>query len=219
MAARRHRFLLVLLTLAVAAPAAVAAPGPRDEREPLTAAGNRLARQTVLRPSDLGAGWQSQRLPQSDDGAARCPGYDPDLSRFTIVGKAQSAFTNGAGGQVMSSTEVFATAAQAADDFRTGVQPALAACLRHMLERQFRAARIDARVASSRPVAAPRVGDRAAAFRVVTALGVEGRSLRLYTDLLVFQRGRSISALSFTGALRPLERRDAFAHLVAARMR
>ena len=219
MVTRRHRLLVLLLALGVAAPAAVAATNPREERERLTGAGNTLARQTVLRASDLGGGWQPQRLGPMDGASARCPGYDPDFSRFTIVGKARSAFTNGAGGQIISSVEVFETAAQAAGDFGLGARPAVARCLGHMLQREIRAAGVDARVASSRMVAAPRVGDRAAAFRLVTTMRLEARSLRLYSDVIVFQRGRSIAALNFTGALRPLERRAAFAHLIAARMR
>ena len=68
-------------------------------------------------------------------------------------------------------------------------------------------------------VTAPRVGERAAGYRVVMTISALGTSFRVYFDSLVFQRGRSVAAVAFTGARQPLPGQVALARVVAARMR
>jgi hypothetical protein len=95
--------VLCLAALAAAAAAAVAGPlgDPHREQERLTAADMALAKRIALRATDLPTGWRRTPVPPDND-EFKCPGFDPDLSRFTITGKAQSAFTHPGGAQVLS---------------------------------------------------------------------------------------------------------------------
>jgi len=217
---RVRRLLLVLAVLvAVGATAAVAARNPHAERQHLTAAGNRLAKRALLRPSDL-PDWTRIAAP-SDDSSPTCPGFDPDVSAFTVTGKAAVSFVHSALAQIGSTADVFASRGQAAGDFKADAKPQLAGCLRYLLEREFRASAgaVKADVLSARMVRAPRLGERSAAYRLVSRVRVGGLSLRAYTDLLVIQRGRTIAALIFTGIDSPVPSRTAYGRIVAARMR
>ena len=214
------RIAAVLVLLALAAPAALAGPDPRAEQLRLNAADNALARRATVRLGDLSAGWRSVPAGAESSEVPSCPGYAPDFSRFVITGESRSAFQNGAGGSIVSSVEVFRSRGDAVGDFRLGTQAAVARCLQRLLDRAFAGVKgLEARVVSSRRVPAPKVGERAAAYRLVAELGVGGASLKVYVDVLVVQRGRSIAALFFTGAFEPLPGRTALARVVAARLR
>jgi hypothetical protein len=215
---RRSGLALVAAVFALGGTAAIAATDPHKEQERLRPADMAHARRTTLKATDLASGWK--RMPVgSDDDDSKCPGFDPDFSAFTITGKAQSMFTS-QGGVVLSAVEVYATRGQAIGDFRTGAKPALAKCIRHAFETDFaRGAGGTARTISSRMVTAPRVGERSALYRLVGTLTVEGRTIRVYMDVLGVQRGRSITALFSTGFGGPIRGQTAVARLIAARMR
>ena len=178
-----------------------------------------LARQMTLRATDVGAGWRRTATPKDEDASMNCPGFNPDFSRFTITGKAESTFQHPAGAQITSAIEVFATRGQAAGDFQLGAKPALARCLRYVLNREFAKTDLMVRIRSSRMVAAPRVGARAASYRVLAELDVGAQIVRIHLDMLVLQRGRSIAVLMFTGVRAPVSRPVALARVVARRMR
>jgi hypothetical protein len=72
---------------------------------------------------------------------------------------------------------------------------------------------------SSRMVSAPRVGERSVLYRLVGTLTVRGQTIRIYMDVLAFQRGRSITALFSTGFGGPIRGQTALARVIAARMR
>jgi hypothetical protein len=211
---------VVSLTLLGSA-AAAAEPDPRREKERLTAADMALAGRIALRRSDLSGPWQAYPIPRSDGERLTCPGFNPDLSAFTITGKATAAFADPRGSSAVAAVEVYRTRADAIGDFRAGAKPAVAGCLRHVIEQQFRAAgdAFTLRVVSARMVRAPRVGERAIAYRIVASVEAGGAAVRVYLDVLGFQRGRSIVALFFTGAHRPVPGQVRVAQAVAARMR
>jgi len=157
----------------------------------------------------------------SDDSSLTCPGFDPDLSAFTINGKATATYVHSALAQISSTAEVYASRAQAAGDFKAGARPQLAACLRHVMDAAFRRTTggLEASVVSSRMVQAPRLGERSAAYRVISKVRVNSLALRAYSDLLVVQRGRTIAALVFTGIDDPVPSQTTYGRIVAARMR
>jgi hypothetical protein len=216
---RSSGFIVAATVFALSSAAALATGDPHAEQERLRTADMALARRTTVKAADLASGWKRMQVGSADDDS-KCPGFDPDFSDFTITGKASSLFARLGGGAVLSSVEVYETRAQAIGDFRTGAKPALAKCLRHAFETAFaRGAGGTARTKSSRMVAAPRVGERTALYRLVGTLTLQGRTLRVYMDLLAFQRGRSITSLFSTGFGGPIRGQAALARVIAARMR
>jgi hypothetical protein len=209
---------LVAAVFALGTAAAIAATDPHDEQERLRPADMALAKRTTLKATDLASGWK--RMPVGSEDDSKCPGFDPDFSAFTITGKAESMFIRRGSGVVLSAVEVYKTRAQAVGDFRTGAKPALAKCIRYAFETAFaRSAGGTARTMSSRMVTAPRVGERSVLYRLVGALTVQGQTIRVYMDVLAFQRGRSITVLLSTGLGGPIRGQTAVARLLAARMR
>jgi hypothetical protein len=198
--------------------AALAASDPHKERERLRPADMALARRATIKAADLVSGWK--RMPVGSDDDSKCPGFDPDFSAFTITGKASSLFVELGGGAVLSSVEVYKTRAQAIGDFRTGAKPAFAKCIRHAFETGVaRGAGETAKTISSRMVPAPRVGERSALYRLVGTLTLQGRTIRVYMDVLAFQRGRSITALLSSGFGGRIRGQTTLARVIAARMR
>lgn len=214
----RRLVLLTLLLVSLAAAATAVARDPGLERLRLNAADNALARKIAVKQSEVGANWRKTTLPDSNE-QLTCPGFRPNLSRFTITGKATTAFVRGTGASIVSAVEVYESRADAVGDFKAGATPAVARCLRLTLEKAFANSAALVSVRSARVVPAPRVGERRIAYRVVAALDTGVQALNIYFDVIVVQRGRSIVALFFTGPLKPVARQSRLATTVAARMR
>jgi hypothetical protein len=214
----RRVLLLPIVLLALALATTAAARDPRLEQLRLNAADNALAKRIALKARDVGAAWRQTEVPESDQ-PLRCPGFNPDLSRFTVTGKAKTAFTQPTGASIASAVEVYESRADAVGDFKTAATPALARCLKSMLEREFGAFGVPVRVRSARVVPAARIGDRRIAYRVIAALGPSGATVNVYFDVVVVQKGRSIAALFFTSPGNRVSRQSSLAATVASRMR
>src|SRR4051812_47571463 len=119
------RTLLVAVGLSLVLAGAAAARNPRLEQLRPRAADMRLARGAVLRPADIGAGWMAQASKPDADAPPDCAFQD--YSRFTLTGQAQRQYTL-RGASVLSRVEVFATGAQARDDFAIDSDPRTARC-------------------------------------------------------------------------------------------
>jgi hypothetical protein len=213
--------IVAVVALALLAAAVAAAADPRLEKKALRRADMALAKRANLALADLAGGWGRYPASQSPSSEApSCPGYNPNLSRFTITGEAETSFQHPEGFFIVSSVQVFPSRAQAAADFRAGATPPLAGCLRHVFEGDFaRGAGGSARTRSSRMVASPRVGERAAWYRLVGRLTVNGNTVPVNMDLLAVQRRRSQAALLFIGLRGAVPDQVAIARLLASRMR
>lgn len=219
---RRMLVWLVAVAVLVVVATAGAARDPRLEKLALRPADMRLAQQAAVQRSDLGVGWTRTHSPASEQRPLGCPGYRPDFSKFTISGQADSVFTSrGGAASVVSHVEVYATKADARGDFALSTQPPVARCLGVMLRQDAAsdAGGFTFKLLSSRRVVAPRLGERAAAYRIVSELSKGGTSLRIYVDVVVVLRGRSIGGVFFTGALKPLAGQQNVAARMAARLR
>lgn len=214
----RRLVLIPLLLVSLLVVATAAARDPRLEQVRLNAADNALAKRIALTPRDVGVGWRSTTVPDSDD-QLNCPGWSPNLSRFTITGKATRAYTQPTGASIVSAVEVYESKADAAGDFKAAATPAVARCLKLALEREFGNGAVPVRVRSAKVVPAPRVGDRRIAYRVIASLNAGGTLLNVFFDVIVVQKGRSIVALFFTAPMKPLARQSRLAATVASRMR
>jgi hypothetical protein len=220
MGLRRRPWLVAALLAAVAvvASAPAAAGDGHRERERLTARDMSLASTVALRPADVSAAWRSTPVP-AGSGDTRCAGFDPDFSHLTITGKARTAFANANGESIVSLVEVYASKRQAVEDYTLGAKPAVARCLRTTLERAVPAGGVTLRVRSSRMQPLAGVGDRSAAFRLVADVSAGSVAVPIYLDALVFQRGRTVTALLFTSVRTRLPGQLKLATTVAARMR
>ena len=221
-----RRAVFVVLAVLLAVPVATAAtPDFKPEQERLRPADVKLAKKVTLKRTDLGTGWRGVPSDDArDDSLADCEGFDLDLSRFTITGRATSSFGHARGATVASNVEVYATRAQAVGDFVAATtHPMVLGCMRKGLEQDLAAEKLEPgmtmRLSSFRRLAAPRVGERAFRFRAVFALAYAGARIDLFVDGLAFQKGRTIVALVFGNALGPFPNQATIARKVAARMR
>jgi hypothetical protein len=218
------RTLAVALTLAAVLPTfAAAAAGPRAEKVRLRPADVALAKRAVLRPADVGPEWTRVAAPKQNDAQFACGSFRPDFSSFTITGQASASFRSASPlgtAQIDSTVAVFPTRSQAAGDFRRGAKPALAACLADQVRRVFRnyPRSVRGRLLSSKMVTAPDVGELSAAYAVSAELNGNGASMRVFVDLIVVQRGRSLAALVFTALGSRLPSRQYFAASVTGRL-
>jgi hypothetical protein len=210
----------VLLVLSLLVATAASGRDPRLERVKLRAADVALAQRITLKQRDVGASWRPTRIPDIGGQRLTCVGFNPDLSRFTITGKANSGFTQPTGASIISTVEVYESRADAIGDFQTGAKPIVARCLKQSLERELNAGGlIQVKIPVARVVAAPRVGDRRVAYRILARVEAASARLDLYLDVVVVQRGRSIAAFFFTGPSRPLQGQARIVSSAAARMR
>jgi hypothetical protein len=211
----------IALALMLAVTASVAAANPRLEKKRLTAADMALAKRANLKLSDLASGWQRvDTKGSSTAGSSRCAGYNPDLSRFTITGENQVGFQHPKGFVVVGGTQVFPTRAESSANFRAGAKPALARCLRSVFEGDFaKGAGGTATTTSSRMVRAPRIGERAAWYRLVGRLRVQGNAAPVHMDVLAVQKGRMQAMLMLIGLGGPVRDQAALGRMLASRMR
>jgi hypothetical protein len=218
------RWLLAVLAVAAltVVAAAAGARDPRLETLDLHSGDMRLAKQAVVQRSDLGAGWTRARPTPSDQQAAPdCPSYRPDFSKFTIAGQAESQFSSQGGlVSVLSRVEVYASRRHAQGDFALSTLPPVARCLGVMLRRETPTPEgFTHKLVSARRVGTPRLGERAAGYRLVSELSKHGTAVRLHTDVVIVLRGRSIGGIFFIGATKPVPRQHVIVTRMAARLR
>jgi hypothetical protein len=212
-----------LTIVALFAAAVAGAKDPRAEKERLRPADVALAKQALLRQSDVGPDWTRWATQKRSGGQFACASFRPDFSSFMVTGKASSSFriTSPPGAQMDSTVAVFRTRAQAAGDFRLGAKPQFATCLAQQLRRAFRSYPdgVRGRLLSSKMVKAPKLGERSAAYFITGRLIGNGASMPVFVDIVAVQRGRSIAALVFTGLGSRLPSRQYFAETVTSRLR
>jgi hypothetical protein len=195
-----RRLPLIVLLAASLASTAVAASGD-TERRAITARDQAWAKRINLTLRDLPAGFrQGPPRPKSTPGSFTCPGFSPDLSRFTITGEAQSRqFVRADGTAVFSAAEIFRSVGDQRGDWALTARREALLCLRRVLtEGVARAATV---TATMRP--APRLGDRAVSFRATITVVVGGGRAKLWLDLFGVARGRGDVTLGVVSVRRP----------------
>jgi hypothetical protein len=215
----RRSLVLVFVVLTALSLAAVAfARDPRDEQLRPRPADTRSAKSALIRIGDLNTGWRQDKTPRND--STTCPGFNPDFSRFVITGKADRAFKHPAGAWLVSGTEIYESRAHAIGDFRMGARPALARCLRQMLERDVakKDPTVDVRVLTSRMLPAPQLGERAARIQLVARFTGPAASVTMYTDVFAFQQHRTIGFLMTVSVSQPIRDGATLARVMLTRM-
>jgi hypothetical protein len=220
---RSRATLLILLLVFGGATAATAGRDPRAEKLRLNRHDMALAQRLTLSARDLTSGWQRLRAPAPfSTGVTGCPRFHPNLSAFTITGQARSLFISGdRRGSIASSVAVFRSRSEAILDFLATAKPRFVHCVASsVLSSSRRSLRQHetARLLSARMLPEPTVGHRSAGYRVIVELRGRAGSLKTYTDVVAFQRGRSIAVLAFISLSAPLDGELTFARAVDARM-
>jgi hypothetical protein len=186
---------VVALALVVAQVALAEVPVSR-----FTAADQAAAKAAVVRLSDFaaGAGWKGGLEKNTKPFAGEdCPGlWEPKQGDLVITGVARSDF-RGAGAHLASGAQVYETARMAQLDWdRTVALPAALACMK----KQAAAAQTPAfRLVSIKKIPFPRFGQRTLRTRtIVDYTPAGGKTVRMLTDDVMFGRGRTGVAFSFT---------------------
>ena len=171
-----------------------------------TAAGKALARNLLLRPSDLGRSWTSTPAPTTVPGLT-CPGFSPSLSGVVQTGSAISpTFQASSTGPFASQTAyAYASASEEETVWREVARPHLLTCVAASLVRSTRGG-VHFSVKSKRLVALPSLPVHAMGYRVVGTASVPNQTVNVYLDVVLLGGGTTVTELSFSSFLQPLAR-------------
>ena len=123
------------------------------------------------------------------------------------------------GSVIDSDVEVFKSRADSAGDFRKATTAPFLRCLGRWFREEAAKEQPGVRVVTARLVSRPRLGEQAARFRIVMEVPTAAGRVRVYVDLLAFQRGRTGVTLSFTGVAAPVRGQLELGRAIAARTR
>lgn len=179
-----------------------------------------LAKRTTLRASDLSPAWTRRKPDKPSNELPSCPGVDMDFSAFTITGTARSSFTlRRAPVSVDSEVEVFESRSDAFRDFRKSTSAPALRCLGRWLRDEAAKEQPGIRIVSSRLLSRPRLAEQAVLYRIVMEVRTDAGRIRLFGDLVGFQRGRTAVTLSFFSPIEPIRGQLVLARKIAARAR
>jgi hypothetical protein len=209
--------LISILIAAVLAPAALAAPGDPKPRH--TALGQATALSVLLKRSEIGQAWKATPAAKAGPSTA-CTGIRPNQSDLTETGYAQSAdFSLGQSEQVSQSARVFATTAQASSSYSRTVTIALVDCLAKELEAASDK-KSTVKVTGQYRLPFPKLTPNIAGFRVVAHAKTPDAKFDVYADILVMQRGSTVTTVTATGFGEPVAApfEQGLARIVAKRL-
>ena len=190
----------VALIAAVLASTAVAARGDA-ERRAINAHDQAWAKRINLTLRDLPSGFtQGPRRPSaSNPTGLTCPGFSPDLSRFTITGEAVSRQFVRMDTSIFSSAEIFRSVSDQRGDWALTARREALACLRHALQSGIPGGSAVKAVMRT----APRLGERAIVFRATVSVTASGIRSTIWLDLLGVARGRGDATLGVIAVGKP----------------
>jgi hypothetical protein len=197
------RLAVVPLAAAIFAGTALAAPGDPEKRA-IRPADQAWARRVNLTSRDLPSGFvQEGRPTNGGNGTLTCSTFAPDLSAFTITGRATSApFTRADGTTVFSAAEVFRSVGDERGDWARSARREALKCVAHELESETRGSlRLSATSSSLRR--APRLGDRTISFRIVARTSAGGVPVKVWFDVIAVARGRADATLAVISVSAP----------------
>jgi hypothetical protein len=182
----------------------------------------RLAERAVLHAAEVAAVWIPLHL--ADDPGAGCPANDPDLSKFTVTGRAQSAFKTTGGARMESRVKLFANGGQAAMYFEATSNRTVLRCIRDGIKGWLRENGWKPRVLYARLQTEPPIGAQTAMYLIDYVLTMSDGTRQEYpVDVRTFQVGHAVGAVSFNfiaspDGSRPCECELAEARLVSSRL-
>ena len=202
-----------LLALAAAATALAGSTPPFKPN----AADQAAAKATLLKASDLGAGWKGGVQVAGRPSAPSCPGFAPREDDLPVTGHALAVFEK-PGVDVESDVEVLQAAAMVRTDFSRTIRPPLAHCLAVTFGQQSRSG-TTIKVLSSTKVAFPAVAPVTAAYRVTANVTHANQTVKLVVDFVFMGKNRTEITFTVTAAQAMTGFEQRLARVLAARAR
>jgi hypothetical protein len=169
----------------------VAAADTFDPKVKLTKADQAAANASVLRFNDLGAAWTGGAVKPQSLKIPLCPGVQPNYSKLTITGHAESTLELASQGlQVDSDVEIFKSAREAAAAATKILTKSLPSCLKYDLLRSGLAGGTTS-IDSVTQVPVVNVGNRIALFRIALTAHSGGQKLGVLSDYLFLTKDRT----------------------------
>jgi hypothetical protein len=125
-----------------------------------------------------------------------CASYDPDLSRFTLTGKARSAF-KGSASYIESRATLLLSALEAQRYFEANFGPRALGCLRNSVKRALAKAGLQPRLLGARYEGAPNIGEQTSAYVIEYAITAHRKRFRYPVDIIAFRTSRAVGSLWF----------------------
>jgi hypothetical protein len=197
------RLMLALLAAGVFAATASAAAVPRVAH---TSAGMKLASSSLLRKTDFASGWTATNATSSTGVRVACTGFRPKQSDLVEAGSAESPTFKGGqvGPYVSQRTSVYETLSQAKRFWNRAVKPELVNCLVDTLRTGVARPGVSVTVTSKDSLSLGSFGNRSAAYRVVSTVVTSKNRLKLYYDVILIGKGRSVTMLALTQFQTPI---------------
>ncbi len=143
-------------------------------------------------------GWHE--VEAAPDSGSDCTTFNPDLSRFTVTGKARSAMKTDSAARIDFSVKIYADRAQAAKVFELSTGRRDLRCIRDGVADDLREAGFEVPVVESRLLREPPVGAETVIYAIYYELeypGVEERQ-PYPVEVYVFHTGRVVGAAFFS---------------------
>jgi hypothetical protein len=191
---------ILVLTLTASASAS---QGPDTIR--LTSEGQAAAKAVVLTKADFSfaTGWTGGAVKPdspSNNSTANCTvaGSKPFA---TVTSGDQMAEFNHTGAKVMSEIVILKTRAMVRGDWKRHVGPQLITCLRAKFAKWLQP---NERIISVKARAFPHVATYTQAYRVLTAVTVNGTTVTIASDFILFARGPTEAIMTTVAPISPL---------------
>jgi hypothetical protein len=188
---------ILVLTLTASASAS---QGPDTIR--LTSEGQAAAKAVLLTKADFSfaTGWTGGAVKPDPPSNSRCdvPGSKPFT---TVTNGDQKAEFNHTGAKVTSEITILKTSAMVRGTWTHSVGPQLITCLRTALTKSIQQ---NERIISVKARAFPHVATYTQAYRVLTAVTVNGTTVTIASDFILFARGRSEAIMTTVAPVSPL---------------
>ena len=203
MSAVRGLSIIVALAFLLAPAAGAAKSKPPTSGVHHTVAGTAAARRSLLRLSDLGAGWSKGTTPKQV-GVLTCGSAAPTLAGVIEIGSAITPTyrESSSGPFVSEATYVYGSAAQATLFWAHVSGRAALACLAKGVAGGSTKV-VSFRVTREQALPAP-AGKRSAAYRVVGEAKTGLQKVRVYVDVVLVQRGNAIAEISWSSFADPV---------------
>jgi hypothetical protein len=154
-----------------------------------------IARKAVLHQADMnGPGWL--RIRPSSEQPPRCASYNPDLSRFTVTGKAQSIFKGGIS-YIDSRAALLANAIEAQRYFEARFNPRSLPCVRDAIKRGLAVGGRQVRALAANYSPAANVGEQTATYVFQYLIAFRGKRFSYPVEVIAFRTSRAVGSLWF----------------------